>query len=61
LTFCTERLKPVETLRPPESVAVTVSASMPTSAFPGVPLNVRVLGSKVNQVGKLPPPASRAW
>ena len=38
-------------LRPPASVAVTVTVTAPTSALAGVPLKVRVAASNVSQAG----------
>ncbi|MNI61253.1 hypothetical protein D3C73_1165140 [compost metagenome] len=59
-TFNTLMEKSLDTCAPAVSVAVTLTTTVPTSLFPGVPLNVRVAGLKVSQLGKLLPPASVA-
>ena len=38
-------------LRPPVSVAMTLTCTVPTLAFSGVPLNVRVVALKPSQLG----------
>ncbi|MNE27844.1 hypothetical protein D3C80_1212650 [compost metagenome] len=55
----TVRLKSALALRLP-SVAVTRRLKLPTSALPGVPLKVRVLGSKLSQPGSGSPLANVA-
>ena len=48
------------TVAPLPSSAVTSMLSVPASAPMGVPLKVRVAGSKLNHAGSAPPPASCA-
>ena len=53
--FVTVRLKVSETLALLLSVAVTLTATDPTSPFEGVPLKVRVLVSNDSQGGSVFP------
>ncbi|ROZ64936.1 hypothetical protein EEB15_27690 [Ramlibacter sp. WS9] len=60
LVFATAMSKVSLAVGPAPSLAVTVTLSVPTSPLPGVPLNVRVVPSNVNQAGRAPPPNSVA-
>ena len=60
LTALTTISKVSLTLPPLPSLAVTSMLSVPASALPGVPLKVRVTGSKLSHAGRRPPPASCA-
>ena len=51
LTLSTVMAKVSLTVAPALSVAVTLTFKLPTSPLSGVPLKVRVLGLKLNQVG----------
>ena len=54
-TFTTNRLNMVLTLALSGSVAVSLMLRLPTSALPGVPLKVPVVGLKCSQVGRAEP------
>ena len=56
LTLATTMLKVSETVPPLPSLAVTSIEIVPISEFDGVPLKVRVRGSKLSQAGNAPPP-----
>ncbi|MNI83623.1 hypothetical protein D3C73_1404510 [compost metagenome] len=45
------------TLAPAKSVAITFRSNVPVSPAPGVPENSRVVGLKLNQVGRAEPSA----
>jgi len=52
LVLPTVMVKLSEVLRPPLSVAVTSTLKLPTSPSAGVPLKLRVAGSKLSQAGR---------
>jgi hypothetical protein len=54
---CTVMVSRVETSAPARSVAVTRIVSVPVSVLPGVPLKLRVVGSKLSQAGSAAPEA----
>ena len=60
LVLVTEILKVSEIAALPLSLAVTFTATTPTSAFNGVPLKVRVDASKESHDGKARPSSSVA-
>ena len=55
LTFWTAIAKISLTFAPALSVAVTLTFKLPTLSLVGVPLKVRVVGLKLNQLGKALP------
>ena len=60
LTLSTVMAKVSLTVAPALSVVVTLTLRLPTSLLSGVPLKVRVVGLKVNQVGNGLPSANVA-
>src|SRR4051812_9079819 len=60
LVLTTPRLNTSEALAPAKSVPVTLTDTVPTSPFSGVPLKVRVAALKFSQVGNGSPLANVA-
>ncbi len=60
MVLATTMSKVSVTVPPLPSLAITSIDTVPTLAFEGVPLKVRVAALKLNQPGSEPPPASCA-
>ena len=60
LVLATTMSKVSLTVPPWPSLAVTFTCRVPTSAFSGVPLNLRVVASKLSQLGNAEPSSNVA-